>query len=73
MHRWIAPWALVAIAVIAPGSVRTGAVVSITVTVEVAVEGLPWPSLLVQVTVVGPTEKGVPLSGLQVTDVGPST
>src|SRR5439155_541174 len=49
------------------GQVTTGASVSLTVTVKLHVPELPWPSLALQFTVVGPKAKLLPLAGVQVT------
>src|SRR5881409_959808 len=50
-----------------PGHVITGSSVSFTVTVKLQVALFPWPSLALQVTVVGPRAKLLPLAGVQVT------
>src|SRR5206468_1088010 len=49
------------------GQVTTGSSLSPTVTVKLHVALLPWPSLALQLTVVGPTPKLLPLAGLQAT------
>src|SRR5207249_7579096 len=49
------------------GQVMTGASLSLTVTVKLQVALLPWPSLALQFTVVGPRAKLLPLAGMQVT------
>ena len=66
-----APLAPVASTVMFAGGVTTGAVVSVTVTVCVAVPVLPAPSVALQVTVVAPTANGPVISGVGVND--PST
>ncbi len=48
-----------------PGQLASGAWVSVTVTVKVQVPLLPLASVAVQVTVVGPFWKVLPLAGLQ--------
>ena len=53
--------------VMLPGHVITGSSVSFTVTVKLLVALLPWPSLALQLTVVGPRAKLLPLAGVQVT------
>src|SRR5438128_1095621 len=67
-----APAALVASTVAFAGTVTTGAVVSVTVTVNDAVPRLPCASVAAQVTVVGPNGKVNPLAGVQVVASGPS-
>jgi hypothetical protein len=68
-----APVAAVASTVAFAGTVTTGPVVSVTVTVKEAAPLLPVVSVAVQVTVVGPSGKVDPLAGVQVTARGPST
>ena len=51
------------------GQVITGGVVSFTLTVKVQLAVLPLASVAVQVTVVAPTGKTLPLAGTQVTFV----
>jgi hypothetical protein len=60
----IAPAALVACAVTLDGNVKTGPVVSLTVTVNVPALMFPAPSVAVTVTVVTPIGKLLPLAGL---------
>jgi hypothetical protein len=55
------------------GTVTTGAVVSLTVTVNAAVPLLPRVSVPVQVTLVGPSGNVAPLAGVQLTATAPST
>jgi hypothetical protein len=69
---WGAPAALVASTVAFAGTVTTGPVVSVTVTVNDAVLRLPCASVAAQVTVVGPNGKVDPLAGAQVVASGPS-
>jgi hypothetical protein len=54
------------------GTVRTGGVVSFTVTVNEAEPVLPCVSVAVHVTVVVPSGKVEPLGGVQVTGTTPS-
>src|SRR5437660_10855078 len=54
------------------GQWATGASLSVTVTLKLQLPSLFALSLDLQVTVVVPTAKGVPLAGEQVTAVGPS-
>jgi hypothetical protein len=68
-----APVVLVASTVAFAGTVTTGPVVSVTVTVKDAAPLLPFVSVAVQLTVVAPSEKVDPLAGVQVTARGPST
>src|SRR5262245_42464912 len=68
-----APLAPVASTVALAGTVTTGGVASITVTVNDAVPVLPWASVAVQVTMVAPTANVDPLAGAQVTGTTPST
>src|SRR5439155_1042791 len=68
-----APVALVASTVAFAGTVTTGPVVSVTVTVNDAAPLLPLASVAVQWTVVGPSGKVDPLAGVQVTGRDPST
>jgi hypothetical protein len=68
-----APVAAVASTVAFAGTVTTGPVVSVTVTVKEAAPLLPVVSVAVQVTVVGPSGTVDPLAGVQVTARGPST
>ena len=52
----------------------TGAVVSTTVTMnDAGVAPLPWASVAVQFTVVGPKANVEPLAGVQLTTTLPST
>src|SRR5439155_1038892 len=53
------------------GQVMTGSSLSLTVTVKLHVALFPWPSLALQVTVVGPRAKLLPLAGVQVTVAAP--
>jgi hypothetical protein len=69
----IAPVAPVASILAFAGTVTTGPVVSVTVTVNEPAPLLPRPSVAVQLTVVGPNGNVVPLAGVQVTRVLPST
>src|SRR3989441_3860397 len=69
---WGAPAALVASTVALAGTVTTGAVVSVTVTVNDAVLRLPCASVAAQVTVVGPNGKVDPLAGAHIGASGPS-
>jgi hypothetical protein len=55
------------------GTVITGGVESVTVTVKEAEPVLPCASIAVQVTVVVPSGNVEPLAGVQVTDTTPST
>src|SRR2546422_11690923 len=68
-----APPGPVASTVMLAGIVTTGAVVSRTVTVNVAVATFPWASVAVQSTRVVPSENMDPDDGLQVAVTGPST
>jgi uncharacterized protein YhbP (UPF0306 family) len=68
-----APVALVASSVAFAGTVTTGPVVSVTVTVNDAAPVFPFASVAVQLTVVGPRGNVAPLAGVQVTGRGPST
>ena len=68
-----APVTLVASTVAFAGTVTTGPVVSVTVTMKVAAPLLPFVSVAVQLTVVGPSGNVDPLAGVQVTARGPST
>jgi hypothetical protein len=68
-----APMALVASTDAFAGTVTTGPVVSVTVTVNDAAPVFPFVSIAVQLTVVGPSGKVDPLAGVQVTARGPST
>jgi uncharacterized protein YhbP (UPF0306 family) len=68
-----APVALVASTVTFAGTVTTGPVVSVTITVNDAAPLLLLASVAVQVTVVGPSGNVAPLAGVQVTARGPST
>ena len=68
----VAPAARVASTVTSDGTVMTGAVVSLTVTMNEADPLLPRASLAVQFTVVGPSGKIVPLAGLHVGGTMPS-
>jgi hypothetical protein len=65
-----APEALVASVVMAAGTVNTGFMVSVTVTVKVAMPMLPAASVAVQVTVVMPSANAEPEAGRQSTVVG---
>src|SRR5437867_4349179 len=67
-----APVAAVASAVAFVGTVTTGPVVSVTVTVNDALLRLPWASLAVHVTVVGASAKVAPIAGARVTAILPS-
>jgi hypothetical protein len=69
----LAPVALVASTVALVGTMTTGPVVSVTVTVKEAAPLLAFVSVAVQFTVVGPSGKVDPLAGVQVTGRGPST
>src|SRR3989442_3144721 len=60
-----APVALVASTVAFAGTVTTGPVVSLTITVKVLVPMLAWLSVAVHVTVVAPNANVEPLTGLQ--------
>jgi len=68
-----APPGPVASRVMLAGTVTSGAVVSRTVTVNVAVATFPWASVAVQSTRVVPSENMNPDDGLQVAVTGPST
>jgi hypothetical protein len=68
-----APVAPVASTVAFAGTVTTGPVVSVTVTVKEAVPLLPRASVEEQLTVVVPSGKVAPLAGVQVTATAPST
>src|SRR5207237_10865678 len=65
--------ALAASTVAFAGTVTTGPVVSVTVTVKEAAPLLVFVSVAVQFTVVGPSGNVDPLTGVQVTGRGPST
>jgi hypothetical protein len=67
-----APDGLVASTVAFPGTVTTGGVVSLTVTVNEAVPVLPRTSVAVHVTVVAPSGNVTPLGGVQFTVTPPS-
>jgi hypothetical protein len=67
------PVALVASTVAFAGTVTTGPVVSVTVTVKEADPVLLLVSVAVHVTVVGPRGNVAPLAGVQVTATVPST
>src|SRR5882672_8910931 len=67
-----APAALVASTVALAGTVRTGPVVSFTVTVNDAAVWLPCASVAPQVTVVAPNGKVAPLAGVQLVATAPS-
>ena len=69
----IAPVAPVASTVAFVGTVMTGPLVSVTVTVNDAAPLLPRASVAVQLTVVGPSENVAPLAGVHVTGSAPST
>jgi uncharacterized protein YhbP (UPF0306 family) len=69
----IAPVAPVASTVAWAGTVTTGPVVSVTVTVNEAAPLLPRASVAVHVTVVVPSGNVAPLAGVQVATVLPST
>jgi len=69
----LAPVALVASTVALAGTVTTGPVVSATVTVNDAPPLLPFVSVAVHVTVVGPSGNVAPLAGVQVAVRDPST
>src|SRR5256712_5398693 len=68
-----APVALVASTVAFAGTVTTGPVVSVTVTVKVLVPTLAWLSVAVHVTVVAPNGKVAPLAGVQLVATLPSS
>src|SRR3989442_9264956 len=68
-----APAALVASTVPSAGTVRTGPVVSFTVTVNDAAVWLPCASVAPQVTVVAPNRNVAPLAGVQLVAIGPSS
>src|SRR2546426_4492575 len=68
-----APPGPVASRVMLAGTVTSGAVVSRTVTVNVAVATFPWASVAVQSTRVVPSVNMNPEDGLQVAVTGPST
>src|SRR3989442_15605595 len=68
-----APVALVASTVACAGTVTTGPVVSVTVTVNDAALWLPCASVALQVTVVAPTGNVAPLAGAHVVATGPSS
>src|SRR5881409_1788784 len=68
-----APAALVASTVAFAGTVTTGPVVSVTVTVKVLVPTLAWLSVAVHVTVVAPNANVDPLAGVQLVATGPSS
>jgi hypothetical protein len=69
----IAPVALVASTLAFAGTVTTGPVVSVTVTVKEAAPVLPRVSVAVHVTVVVPSGKVAPLAGTQFATTLPST
>src|SRR5207249_604278 len=69
----VAPVAPVASTVAFGGTVITGAVVSVTVTVKVLVATFAWLSVAVHVTVVAPNGNVDPLAGAQVVATAPST
>jgi len=68
-----APAALVASTVAFAGTVTTGPVVSVTVTVNDAAPWLPCASVAVHVTVVAPNGNVDPLAGVQLVATGPSS
>src|SRR2546425_131346 len=68
-----APGALVASTVAFAGTVTTGPVVSVTVTVNDAALWLPCASVALQVTVVGPNGNVDPLAGVQLVATAPSS
>src|SRR3989442_2295716 len=68
----VAPVAFVASTVACAGTVTTGPVVSVTVTVNDAALWLPCASVAVHVTVVAPTAKVNPLVGVQLVATTPS-
>src|SRR2546428_84859 len=68
-----APVALVASTVAFAGTVTTGPVVSLTVTVKVLVPTLAWLSVALHVTVVAPNGNVAPLAGVQLTATLPSS
>src|SRR3989441_6684477 len=70
---YAAPVAPVASTVAFAGTVTTGPVVSVTVTVNDAALWLPCASVALQVTVVGPTANVAPLAGVQLVATGPSS
>ncbi len=67
MKETVAPAGLVAGTAIGAGTVTTGAVVSVTVTVNEAVAEVPPLSAAVHVTVVVPRGNTEPVGGVQVT------
>ena len=73
--KLLVPEELSATRVWSDGTFTTGGVVSVpcstTVTVKLAVPGFPAASVAVQVTVVAPTEKNEPDTGVQVRSVTP--
>jgi len=69
----VAPVALVASTVAFAGTVTTGPVVSVTVTVNVLVPMLAWLSVALHVTVVAPNGNVAPLAGVQLTATLPSS
>jgi hypothetical protein len=68
-----APAALVASMIASAGTVTTGRTESVTVTVNEAVPVLWCASVAVQVTVVAPIGNTLPLTGVQLVAIGPST
>jgi hypothetical protein len=68
-----APVAPVASSVALAGTVTTGPIVSVTVTVNDVAPLFPFVSVAVHETVVGPSGKVDPLAGVQLTARGPST
>src|SRR2546428_8279797 len=70
---YAAPAALVASTVAFAGTVTTGPVVSVTVTVKVLVPTFARLSVAVHVTVVGPNANVAPLAGVQLVATDPSS
>jgi hypothetical protein len=66
------PEVFVVITVTFAGHIRLGCCTSLTITVKVQLAVLLAASVAVQVTVVVPLLKAVPLAGAQVTVTGPS-
>ena len=73
VNVYVAPLVRVASTVAFAGTVTTGPVVSVTVTVNDAVLRFVWASVAVHITVVGPNGKVDPLAGVQVVAIGPSS
>src|SRR3989442_12360418 len=72
VNVYVAPLVRVASTVAFAGTVMTGPVASVTVTVNDAVPRLPCTSVAGQLTVAGPTGKADQLAGEQVVAIGPS-